>query len=64
MLLQSLNDIFKSVWNSPVSDVPPGRVGCLACQNSSPWLVYAFECAHHRNKRASREWNESRGGRR
>ncbi len=57
MELQSLTDIFKSMWNSPVDDVPVGRVGCLHCRNAAPWVLYAFECAHHSNRRASREWN-------
>lgn len=57
--LESLNDIFKQVWRSPIRDVPAGVVGCLKCRHAAPWVDYATECSHHKNKRASREWNEN-----
>lgn len=63
MSVMALVDIFKSAYRPTIQSVPEGITGCVRCRDVSPWGFYSFECSHHRNKRASREWNEARAKR-
>lgn len=58
---RNLLDLFKATFANPIVEmVWPGVVGCMACRDRLPWAEYACECSHHRNKRQSKMWNESR----